>query len=165
MEQLKRSSMTLDIHILEALLSSLPQLGVKGEPLYSIREHRLTFFNEIEGDAFAPRKSSRVENRFRKKAASFLPRIGRHILLKHGYWIHGHQKWNPACRTSHAKQVQGVCDMKDENKEVLIEFDNVRVQFKRKREETFRGSEDVSFQIYKEKPLGWLEKQAQARQL
>ncbi|MDX9898057.1 MAG: ABC transporter ATP-binding protein [Spirochaetia bacterium] len=38
-----------------ALLSSLPQLGVKGEPLYSISGTPPNLFNKIEGDAFAPR--------------------------------------------------------------------------------------------------------------
>ena len=38
-----------------ALLSSLPQLGVKGKPLYSIRGTPPNLFNEIHGDAFAPR--------------------------------------------------------------------------------------------------------------
>lgn len=38
-----------------ALLSSLPQLGVKGEPLHSIKGTPPNLFNEIKGDAFAPR--------------------------------------------------------------------------------------------------------------
>lgn len=38
-----------------ALLSSLPQLGVKGEELYSIKGVPPNLFQEIKGDAFAPR--------------------------------------------------------------------------------------------------------------
>ncbi|MBS3984903.1 MAG: ABC transporter ATP-binding protein [Selenomonadales bacterium] len=38
-----------------ALLSSLPQLGVKGEPLFSISGTPPNLFSEIVGDAFAPR--------------------------------------------------------------------------------------------------------------
>ena len=38
-----------------ALLSSLPQLGVKGQPLYSIRGTPPSLFKKIEGDGFAPR--------------------------------------------------------------------------------------------------------------
>lgn len=38
-----------------ALLSSLPQLGVKGKPLYSIEGAPPSLFQEIKGDAFAPR--------------------------------------------------------------------------------------------------------------
>ena len=38
-----------------SLLSSLPQLGEKGETLYSITGTPPSLFNEIKGDAFAPR--------------------------------------------------------------------------------------------------------------
>ncbi len=38
-----------------ALLSSLPQLGIKGQPLYSIEGTPPNLFMEINGDAFAPR--------------------------------------------------------------------------------------------------------------
>ncbi len=38
-----------------ALLSSLPQLGVKGEKLYSIEGTPPNLFMEVRGDAFAPR--------------------------------------------------------------------------------------------------------------
>lgn len=38
-----------------ALLSSLPQLGVKGEELYSINGTPVNLFKEIKGDSFAPR--------------------------------------------------------------------------------------------------------------
>jgi len=38
-----------------ALLSSLPQLGVKGEDLYSIQGTPPNLFHKVRGDAFAPR--------------------------------------------------------------------------------------------------------------
>ena len=38
-----------------ALLSSLPQLGHRGEDLYSIKGTPPNLFQEIHGDAFAPR--------------------------------------------------------------------------------------------------------------
>jgi oligopeptide transport system ATP-binding protein len=38
-----------------ALLSSLPQLGIRGEDLYAIKGTPPNLFNEIRGDAFAPR--------------------------------------------------------------------------------------------------------------
>ena len=38
-----------------ALLSSLPQLGVRGEDLFAIQGTPPNLFNEIRGDAFAPR--------------------------------------------------------------------------------------------------------------
>jgi oligopeptide transport system ATP-binding protein len=48
-----------------ALLASLPQLGVKGEDLYSIRGTPPSLFKEIEGDAFAPRNPLALEVDFR----------------------------------------------------------------------------------------------------
>lgn len=44
-----------------ALLSSLPQLGVKGQPLFSIKGTPPNLFNEIKGDAFAPRNPYALE--------------------------------------------------------------------------------------------------------
>lgn len=38
-----------------ALLSSLPQLGIKGKELYSINGTPVNLYKEIKGDAFAPR--------------------------------------------------------------------------------------------------------------
>ena len=38
-----------------ALLSSLPQLGIRGEDLFAIQGTPPNLFNEIKGDAFAPR--------------------------------------------------------------------------------------------------------------
>jgi oligopeptide/dipeptide ABC transporter ATP-binding protein len=44
-----------------ALLSSLPQLGIKGEELYSIKGTPPNLFNEIKGDAFAPRNTQALK--------------------------------------------------------------------------------------------------------
>jgi oligopeptide transport system ATP-binding protein len=46
-----------------ALLSSLPQLGVKGQDLYSISGTPPNLFNQVQGDAFAPRnpKALRID--------------------------------------------------------------------------------------------------------
>lgn len=44
-----------------ALLSSLPQLGKKGEPLYTIQGTPPNLFQEIKGDAFAPRNPKALE--------------------------------------------------------------------------------------------------------
>jgi len=44
-----------------ALLASLPQLGVKGEELYSIKGTPPNLFKEIKGDAFAPRNPQALE--------------------------------------------------------------------------------------------------------
>jgi oligopeptide transport system ATP-binding protein len=44
-----------------ALLASLPQLGVKGEELWSIKGTPPSLFKEIRGDAFAPRNPLALE--------------------------------------------------------------------------------------------------------
>ena len=54
-----------------ALLSSLPQLGVKGEPLYSIQGTPPNLYNAIQGDAFAPRNPYALEIDFVKRPPYF----------------------------------------------------------------------------------------------
>ena len=54
-----------------ALLSSLPQLGVKGEPLYSIHGTPPSLFNEVKGDAFAPRNPQALKIDFVKRPPYF----------------------------------------------------------------------------------------------
>jgi len=54
-----------------ALLSSLPQLGIKGEPLYSIHGTPPNLFNEVKGDAFAPRNPRALKIDFVKRPPYF----------------------------------------------------------------------------------------------
>ena len=54
-----------------ALLSSLPQLGVKGEPLFSIRGTPPNLFHEIRGDAFAPRNPQALKIDFLQEPPFF----------------------------------------------------------------------------------------------
>ena len=54
-----------------ALLSSLPQMGVKGEPLYSIYGTPPNLFQEIKGDAFAPRNPKALKIDFEKRPPYF----------------------------------------------------------------------------------------------
>lgn len=54
-----------------ALLSSLPQLGVRGEPLYSIKGTPPSLFGELHGDAFAPRNPSALEIDFVERPPYF----------------------------------------------------------------------------------------------
>lgn len=55
-----------------ALLSSLPQMGVKGEPLYSIHGTPPNLFQEIKGDAFAPRNPKALKIDFEKRPPYFV---------------------------------------------------------------------------------------------
>ena len=54
-----------------ALLSSLPQLGIKGEPLPTIDGTPPNLFNEIHGDAFAPRNRQALTIDFREEPPFF----------------------------------------------------------------------------------------------
>ena len=54
-----------------ALLSSLPQLGVKGQPLYSIQGTPPNLFHEVKGDAFAPRNPQALKIDFVERPPFF----------------------------------------------------------------------------------------------
>ena len=54
-----------------ALLSSLPQLGVKGQDLYSIKGSPPNLFKQIEGDAFAARNPKALKIDFIEKPPFF----------------------------------------------------------------------------------------------
>lgn len=54
-----------------ALLSSLPQLGVKGEPLPTIEGTPPNLFNEVVGDAFAPRNKQALAIDFEEEPPFF----------------------------------------------------------------------------------------------
>ncbi|GHV36128.1 oligopeptidepermease (ATP-binding protein) [Synergistales bacterium] len=54
-----------------ALLSSLPQLGVRGEPLFAIKGTPPNLHVEIKGDAFAPRNPYAMEIDFIKRPPYF----------------------------------------------------------------------------------------------
>ena len=54
-----------------ALLSSLPQLGVKNEPLYSIQGTPPNLFHEVKGDAFAPRNPKALKIDFLERPPYF----------------------------------------------------------------------------------------------
>ena len=73
-----------------ALLSSLPQLGTKGSEFFSIDGTPPSLYNEIIGDAFAPRNQYAMRL-ILKKNHHFL-RLHRLILQKLGYVIRVLQK-------------------------------------------------------------------------
>ena len=54
-----------------ALLSSLPQLGVKGEDLYAIKGTPPNLFNKVKGDAFAPRNPQALKIDFEHRPPYF----------------------------------------------------------------------------------------------
>ena len=54
-----------------ALLSSLPQLGIKGEDLYSIKGTPPNLFKQVRGDAFAPRNPNALKIDFLEQPPYF----------------------------------------------------------------------------------------------
>ena len=54
-----------------ALLSSLPQLGIKGEDLYAIKGTPPNLFNKVRGDAFAPRNPNALKIDFEHRPPYF----------------------------------------------------------------------------------------------
>ena len=54
-----------------ALLSSLPQLGIKGEELPTIEGTPPNLFNEVKGDAFAPRNKQALDVDFEEEPPFF----------------------------------------------------------------------------------------------
>ncbi|MED9923289.1 MAG: oligopeptide/dipeptide ABC transporter ATP-binding protein, partial [Faecalibacterium prausnitzii] len=54
-----------------ALLSSMPQMGVKGEDLFNIQGTPPNLFTEIHGDAFAPRNPLALKIDFVKRPPYF----------------------------------------------------------------------------------------------
>lgn len=54
-----------------ALLSSLPQLGIKGQDLYSIQGTPPNLFKEVHGDAFAPRNPNALRIDFVERPPYF----------------------------------------------------------------------------------------------
>ena len=54
-----------------ALLSSLPQLGIKGQELYSIQGAPPNLFTEVAGDAFAPRNPHALKIDFEERPPYF----------------------------------------------------------------------------------------------
>lgn len=129
-----------------ALLLSLPQLGVKGENLYSIKGTPPNLYKEIKGDAFAERNpdalviDSIIEPPFFKVTDTHYAKTW----LLHEKAAHrvNNQKFKGDIKANKNKK-----DDK-ENKEVLISLKNISVKFKLNGKE-FKAVQDVSFDIYK----------------
>ena len=72
-----------------ALLSSLPQLGIKGEDLYSIKGTPPNLFNKVRGDAFARMRSRSISCPARR-----ISRFPRRIRRAHGCSTHAPPRWS-----------------------------------------------------------------------
>ena len=138
-----------------ALLSALPQLGVKGEKLPAIDGTPPSLFNKIEGDAFAPRNKHALNIDFVEEPPMYQVTA-----------THTAKSWLLDERAPHVNQPQAIqrlsemnltskgTDPKayhphlDPNRETLVEVRNLQVTFGSGRKK-FVAVNDVNFEIYK----------------
>lgn len=141
-----------------ALLSSLPQLGTKGEKLYAIKGTPPNLFKEIKGDAFAPRNPQALEIDFVKTPPYFEVSP-----------THKAKTWLLDPRAPHVDPPSIIEKMRNKNEDIridsevpkekkeerekLLEVKNLRVEFG-KGKHKFVAIDDVSFDIYKGETFG-----------
>ena len=138
-----------------ALLSSLPQLGIKGEDLYSIKGTPPNLFNKVRGDAFAPRNPHALKIDFLHRP----PYFEVSPTHKARTWLLDPRapKVEPP-NTSIAKameshQKHAAANTKKISNEKLVEVKDLVVQFGSNRN-PFVAVKGVSFDIYKGETFG-----------
>ena len=137
----------------KALLQSLPQLGVKGHELYSIKGTPPNLFKEIKGDAYAPRNPHAMEVDFEEEPPIFP--------ITETHWA---KTW---LLHPYAKEFKEQLDKLEAQKreaalpeepfdyskaETLLEVRDLSVKFKLAGKE-FRAVDSVNFDIYKGETL------------
>ena len=138
-----------------ALLSALPQLGVKGEKLPAIDGTPPNLFNKIQGDAFAPRNKHALNIDFLEEPPMY------EVTATHQV-----KAWLRDPRAPHVDQPQAIKLLEsrdgqskgtdpnayhphlDPNREALIDVKNMQVTFGSGRKK-FVAVDDVNFTIYK----------------
>ncbi len=137
----------------KALLRSLPQLGVKGRELYSIKGTPPNLFKEIRGDAFAPRNPDAMEIDYEEEPPIF--RVSdthtAKTWLLHPYAKEYREKLEAGEEEDRRREV-AVEEFDYSDAEKLLEVNNLTVKFKLGRKE-FRAVDDVSFDVYKGETL------------
>lgn len=138
-----------------ALLHSLPQLGVKGQALYSIKGTPPNLFKQIHEDAFAPRNPDAMEIDFEQEPPVF-PISDTHYAktwLLHPYA----DSYRKELHTREMARENVVHDSETpvdftNNAEKLLSVRDLTVKFKLGGKE-FRAVDCVSFDIYKGETL------------
>ena len=138
-----------------ALLSALPQLGVKGEKLPAIDGTPPNLFNKIQGDAFAPRNRHALNIDFLEEPPMY------EVTATHQV-----KAWLRDPRAPKVEQPKAISILEqqggkptgtdpnayhphlDPNRETLVEVKNLQVTFGTGRKK-FVAVDDVNFQIYK----------------
>ena len=138
-----------------ALLSALPQLGVKGEKLPAIDGTPPSLFNKIQGDAFAPRNKHALNIDFLEEPPVYEV-TGTHTVKS---WLRDQR----APKVEQPDAIQRLSEMNltstgtdpnayhphlDPNRETLVEVKNMQVTFGSGRRK-FVAVDDVNFEIYK----------------
>lgn len=138
----------------KALLQSLPQLGVKGHDLYSIKGTPPNLFKEINEDAFAPRNPDAMEIDFEEEPPEF--RISDTHYAK-TWLLHPYAKEHLELvrkrdierRAAHSEPEP---PFDYANAEKLLQVRNLVVKFKLGNKE-FKAVDGVSFDVYKGETL------------
>ena len=136
-----------------ALLSALPQLGVKGEKLPAIDGTPPNLFNKIKGDAFAPRNRRALNIDFLEEPPMYEV-TATHMVKS---WLRDPRA--PKVEQPSAIQRLSVTQQAkpdpnawhphlDPNRETLIQVKNMQVTFGTGRKK-FVAVDDVNFEIYK----------------
>ncbi|MBQ9833153.1 MAG: ATP-binding cassette domain-containing protein, partial [Clostridia bacterium] len=137
----------------KALLQSMPQLGIKGHDLYSIKGTPPNLFKEIKGDAFAPRNSDAMEIDFEEEPPMFQVSDTHYAKtwLLHPYAKEHLEtiKKRDAQAGQEKKTAEPFCY---DGAQKLLQVKNLTVKFKLGNKE-FRAVDDVSFDIYKGETL------------
>ena len=138
-----------------ALLSALPQLGVKGEKLPAIDGTPPNLYNKIHGDAFAPRNKHALNIDFLEEPPMYEV-TGTHSVKS---WLRDHRapkvaqpdaigRLSKMNLTSTGTDPNAYHPHLDPNRETLIEVKNMQVTFGTGRKK-FVAVDDVNFEIYK----------------
>ncbi|MEN6469840.1 MAG: ABC transporter ATP-binding protein [Clostridiaceae bacterium] len=130
----------------KALLLSLPQLGVKGKPLHSIKGSPPNLYKSIVGDAFAPRNPDALKIDYKLEPPFF--RVSDTHYAK--TWLL-HEKaagYAAALRERNEDAAAGAAAQKAPSGEALVSVKGLTVNFKLNRKE-FSAVKDVSFDIYR----------------
>jgi peptide/nickel transport system ATP-binding protein len=138
----------------KALLMSLPQLGVKGNDLYSIKGTPPNLFKKIEGDAFAPRNPEAMEIDFEQEPPRFdiTPTHWAKTWLLHPYAENYRAELAAAEHQRKTKAAEPEPAFDYDNAEKLLQVKNLSVKFKLGGKE-FKAVDNVSFDIYKGETL------------
>ena len=130
-----------------ALLSSLPQLGIKGEPLYSIHGTPPNLFKEIKGDAFAPRNPDAMKVDYEYEPPFFKVSDTHYAKT----WLMSDKAANYRAELAKAheqtEKIEPLPPKDYSNGKKLVSVRNLYVNFKLNRKE-FSAVKDVSFDIY-----------------